>query len=265
MKRYHPFQNQVVWITGASSGIGEALAKAFSAEGARVILSARRLEKLEVVASRCPEETKIFPLDLTDQDALPLKAEVAQALFGKIDILVHNAGISQRSPALETSMEVTRRIFETNVFGVIALTRAVLPRMIERGEGRIVVISSVLGKFGAPTRSSYAASKHALHGYFDSLRAEVYDKGIRITLVCPGYVQTEISFHALEADGSPHGRLDPGQAKGISPERCAQKILQAIREGRDEVTIGGWETWGVIVKRFWPGLLHWILRRVVVD
>lgn len=260
--------DSVVWITGASSGIGAALARRYASAGARVILSARRGDKLREVASSCAgglERHRVVPMDLAEPTMLPEKAEHARACFGQIDVLVNNAGLSQRSRALETDLSVTRRIMEINFFAAVQLTQLVVPQMIERGGGRIVAISSVVGKFGAPGRSSYGASKHALHGYFDALRAELFAQHIGVTLVTPGYIQTDISLHAVEADGSEHGTLDPGQAGGMSAESCAEQIVRGVSKGCDEILVGGRETLGVYLKRFWPGLLNRILRTARVD
>ncbi len=260
------FDGKVVWITGASSGIGEALAHSFARARARLILSARSVEKLHEVAAAMPTgDVRVLPLDLSINDALPAKADEARSLFGRVDILVNNGGVSQRSFAMDTPLETTRYLMEVNFFGAVTLTHRLLPAMQEQGGGHVVVISSVMGKFGARRRSSYAASKHALHGYFDALRAEVWQGGIRVTLVCPGYVRTNISCNAFEAGGKPHGRMDPGQDKGMTPAACAAKILTAVARGRDEITIGGRETWGVVAKRFLPGLLNRMLRTIDPD
>lgn len=257
-----------VWITGASSGIGAALARAWAKAGARLILSARRVDRLHAVRGACGlDEARclVLPLDLAKTDALPVHAERAWSHFDGIDILVNNGGVSQRSLALETAQEVTETILRVNFMAAVTLTTAIVPRMIERGGGRVVVVSSIMGKFGAPKRSSYCASKHALHGYFDALRAETARQGLGVTLVCPGYIQTEISTHAYAADGSEHGKMDPGQAKGMSADDCAARILKAVARGTDELSIGGKETWGVMAKRFVPGLLNRIMRSVDPD
>lgn len=261
------FQDQVVWVTGASSGIGEALALAFSKAGARVILSARSEGKLAQLAETCGGETRAraLPLDLAAPETLPAAAEAARATWGRIDILVNNAGLSHRSTARETSMETVRRIMEVNFFAPVILTKAVLGGMVEQGGGRIVVVGSIIGKFGAPGRSSYGASKHALHGYFDALRAEEWRNGIRVTLVTPGYVRTNISVAAIGKDGHPHGKMDPGTEKGMSPERCAAVILRGVKKNREEILVGGRECMGVFCKRFAPGLLSRILRNAQVD
>lgn len=257
------FANQVVWITGASSGIGEALAYAFSQAGATLVLSARRAQELERVRAHCANAAKhlIVPLDLADFDAAALAQQVLDQL-GKVDILVNSGGISQRGAAVETELAVDRRIMEINFFGTIALTKALLPTMLARRQGQIVVISSVQGKVSKPRRSAYSASKHALHGYFDALRAEVAGAGIAVTVVCPGYVQTNLSYSALSAQGDAHAQLDAGQARGISPAVCATAILRAVRQKKAEVYIGGWETWAVTLNRLFPGLVRWGQQRM---
>ncbi|MEZ4713235.1 MAG: SDR family oxidoreductase [Caldilineaceae bacterium] len=256
------FDNKVIWITGASSGIGEALAIACSQRGARLVLSARRQAELERVRSQCAnaEAHLVLPLDLTNFDAVAATAQVLEQ-FGQIDILVNNGGVSQRGAALETGLEVDRRIMEINYFGAVALTKAVLPSMIARRSGCIVAISSLSGKISTPRRSAYAASKHALHGFFDALRAEVHKEGVGVLLVCPGYVRTNLSLHALTGAGQAHGKLDPTQEKGIAPAVLAEKILAAVEQGKDEVLIGGKEVLAVYLKRLWPGLYNWFIRR----
>jgi len=261
------FRNKVVWITGASSGIGEALAYAFSREGAHLILTARRRDRLEAVKNACTGEGKVLllPFDVTDYDFHPTAVAAAIEHFGQVDILINNAGISQRSLVLETDFSVDRRIMEVNYFSVISLTKHVLPYMIERGGGQIAVVSSLLGKFSTPRQSAYCASKHALHGYFDSLRSEVYDQGIRITLICPGFVRTEVSIHALRGDGQEHGVLDNRIAKGMPAEVCARHILNAIYKRKEEVYIARYEKIALYLKRFAPGLLSKLMRKVKLN
>lgn len=259
------FAAKVVWITGASSGIGEALVRAFSREGARVILSARRDSELQRVAASCAgpaENLFVLPLDLDRQDQFAGKLAAAESRFGPIDILINNGGIGQRGSVAETLLEVDRRIMETNYFGTIALTKTVLPSMLNRRSGMIVVISSLMGYLDTPLRSAYSASKHALHGYFDCLRSEVWRRNVDVLLVCPGFVRTEISRHALTPTGEKHARMDRAQERGISPEKCAEQTLDAIASRRNEVLIGGLEVLAVYVKRFLPSVYSLIVRRV---
>lgn len=256
----------VVWITGASSGIGEALAYAYSRRGARLILSSRNEAKLREVQNRCanPRDHLVVPLDLRDAPLMEGTCREVLRQTGRVDILVNNGGVSQRSLVAQTPLEVDRRIMETNFFGTVSLTKALLPSMIERRSGHIVVISSLVGKFGTPLRSSYSASKHALHGFFDSLRAEVWEKGIRVTIVCPGFIRTNISVNALTKDGSPQGTMDEAQASGMSSDACAEKIIRGVIREKSEVYVGGKELMGVFIKRFAPGLFNRIIRKARV-
>jgi dehydrogenase/reductase SDR family protein 7B len=257
-------RQQTVWITGASSGIGRALALAFHRAGARLILSARRAEALDEVRRACGGDTEritVLPLDLSKPHELPDKAQAALQQHGAIDIVVHSAGLSQRALVQETDLRVDRLLMEVNFFGAVALTKAVLPAMLARRAGHIVVISSLLGKFGMRGRSGYAASKHALHGYFESLRAEVRSAGIAVTLVCPGYVDTDLPLQALTGDGRPHGRRDATHTRAMSATACAKRILESIERRREEVVIGGWETYAVSFKRFLPGLFACAISR----
>jgi len=256
-------KGQRVWITGASSGIGEALAHAFHQAGARLILSARRADELSRVQQGCGGEafTRILPLDVTQPAALPDKAREALQMFGGIDVLVNNAGVTQRSLVKDTDLEVYRTLMEVNFFGAVALTKAVLPAMTEARNGHIVVISSLVGKFGTPLRSGYAAAKHALHGFFDSLRAEVTRYGVKVMLVCPGYIRTDISLHALRGDGSLHAKMDSGQARGMPVEQCAAQIMKGLARGKEEIYVGEKDKYVIYLKRFFPGLFSRMIAR----
>ncbi len=257
------FENKVVWITGASSGIGEALAYAFSAEGARLVLSARTVEKLEKVKQSCafPDRIRVLPIDLSQSEGFEAKVLEVISHFGRIDYLINNGGISQRSEAWETPEAVERRIMEVNFFGNTALTKAVLPAMQRQRSGHIVVMSSIAGKFGFFLRSSYSASKHALHGYYESLRLEEEKNGIAVTLICPGKISTAISVHALDKEGKGTGVMDPAQADGMPAAECAAQILKAVRRKKEEVLIGRKEVMAVTIKRFFPALFRRIIRR----
>lgn len=257
------FHGQRVWITGASSGIGEALAHVFHQAGAKLILSSRREDDLRRVQSECGGEAtaRVLPLDVTVGSELPQKAATALQIFGGIDILVNNAGVSQRSLVSDTRMDVYRKLMEVNFFGAVEVTKAVLPSMMERKSGHIVVISSLVGKFGTPLRSGYAAAKHALHGFFDSLRAEVGREGIKVTLVCPGFIRTDVSINALRGDGSLHAKMDSGQAHGMPAEQCAAGILKAVRAGKQEVYIGYRDKYVVYIKRYLPGVFSKMVAR----
>lgn len=257
--------NQTIWITGASSGVGEALCKLLSREAVNLIISARRKEELERVKSESSSTAKIgvLTLDLADTDSLLSKSQEAIALFGQVDILINNGGISQRSMVVDTSIEVDRRLMEINYFGTIALTKAVLPHMLEKGAGHVATVTSLTGKFGTPWRSGYAASKHALHGFYDSMRAELEDQGIKVTLLALGFIRTNLSRVALKGDGSPNGSIDETHKKGMSPDQCAKRILKAIRKEKREVYIGK-ESYAAYVKRFLPGLFARLIKKATV-
>ena len=261
------FQNKVVWITGASSGIGKALALELSSQNALLILSARNQEALESVKSECqnPENVWVLPLDLAKYDEFEKTIEKALNFFGRIDILVNNGGVSQRSFAKDTQVSVDKRIMEINYTGTIALTKAVLPHFLEKKDGHIVVTTSIVGKIGTPLRSTYAASKHALHGFFDSLRTELYHDNIAVTLICPGYVTTNVSINALQGDGSPQQTMDKATANGIKPERFAKLMAKAIYKKKQEAYIAGFkEKLGVYVKRWIPKLYSYMVRKLSV-
>jgi short-subunit dehydrogenase len=261
------FDNKIIWITGASSGIGRALAIAFSKKGANLILSSRNIEKLTTVKEQCDNQQNIQVLKLDLDDYLNLDKVVGKALklFGNIDILINNGGISQRSLAIDTGIEVDVRIFKTNYFGTVALTKAMLPYFAAKKKGHIVVITSVVGKIGTPLRSSYAASKHALHGFFDSLRAEVFKDNIDVTLICPGYVKTNVSKNALTADGSKQNTMDKATENGLLPAKFAKKMIKAIANKKQEVVIGGVkEKFAVYIKRYFPKVLSSMIRKINV-
>ncbi|ATP58649.1 short chain dehydrogenase [Pedobacter ginsengisoli] len=246
--------NKVIWITGASSGIGEALVYEYNKAGAKLIISSRNRDELFRVKANCknPVNIHVLSLDLEDTANLNGKAEEAIRIYGCIDMLINSGGISQRGLALETDLETEQRLMNVNFWGTAILSKAVLPNMIANGGGNIVCISSLVGKFGTRMRSAYSASKHALHGYFDSLRSEMYGKKINITIVCPGFIKTKVTLNALTANGSPQGTMDSAQENGMSAEECAKQIVQAVKSNKEEVYIGGKEVKGILFKRFFP-------------
>ncbi len=261
------FKNTVIWVTGASSGIGKSLAIHLSFQGAKLILSSRKKATLEKVKAQCknPEDVKIVPLDLEDFASLNDTTKDAIACFGRVDVLVNNGGISQRSLVKNTSIDVDKRIMDINYLGTVALTKAILPHFIKNKKGHFVVTTSIVGKIGTPLRSSYAASKHALHGFFDSLRAEHFKDHINVTLVCPGFVATNISLNALKGDGSAQNTMDTATQNGIQPEKFAKLMAKAIQNKKEEVYIGGAkEKLAVYVKRFFPKLLSVMIRKMSV-
>ena len=253
------FNNKVIWITGASSGIGEALAYAFSFREAKLILSSRRYDELERVKQTCraPENVQILLLDLSDIPSLEGKTTEAIACFGQIDIMVHNGGISQRSLVIETNLDVHRRVMELDYFSYVVITKALLPHFTERKAGHFVVTSSIMGKIGTPMRSAYAAAKHALHGFFDCLRAEVSADNIKVTILTPGYIRTNISLHALTKDGAKLGIRSEKIANGLTPGRAAVQILNAIKKGSFESYIGKFSAEKIVLwlNRFAPNMV----------
>jgi short-subunit dehydrogenase len=253
-----------VFLTGASSGIGEALAVALAERGAELVLASRRQEALEAVRARCeaPERHHVVILDLAEPRLAAEAAAAAEREHGAIDVVINNGGISQRGHAAETDYAVDERIMTVDFLGTIAVTKALVPGMLERGSGRVVVVSSIVGRAPTPMRSAYSAAKHALHGWFDALRAETADRGLVVTLVCPGFVRTQVSVNALEPDGSAHGEMDSELASGMSAERCAGKILHAVERGRAEVVIARYEGVAVFLNRHFPSLWRYVMRRM---
>ncbi len=256
------FHNKVVWITGASSGIGEALAYAFAAEGALLVLSARREEELQRVAKACGN-AYVLPFDMLSVAEHADRVQDVINTYGRIDYLVLNAGVSQRSFVKDTTFDVYRRLFEVNFFSIVSLTQAVLPIFSAQKSGVFVPIASVAGRISTPRRAAYGATKHALIGFFDSVRAEVFNDGIRVTTILPGYIKTNISLHAMNEKGEAYGKMDPNQAKGLDPNITAQKILQAVLAGKNEFFVGGFlEGFGLFVKRFFPAIMPFMLRKI---
>jgi short-subunit dehydrogenase len=253
------FKDQIVWITGASSGIGEGLARVFHREGAELILSARRKAELERVKGLCsdgPGKVHVLPFDVVDEPAREAAARHAHDIAGRIDVLVNNAGISQRSLGKDTDMAVDRRIMEVDYFAPIALTKLVLPGMIARKSGQLVVTSSVAGKYGVPLRTAYCAAKHALHGYFDTLRIELTPYNIRVCLLVIAGIRSEVSLHALTGDGSTWGKEDWGPNEGISAIEGGEIIVDGLAQGKYEIDIAfGQALENLKLKRENPDLL----------
>ena len=261
------YNDKVVWITGASSGIGEALALRFAKAGAKLVLSARRETELQRVKGQtglANDRVFVLPLDLLDYNSMPGKTQAVLDHFGRIDVLINNGGISQRSLVNETELSVYQRLMDVNFIGTVALTKAVLPVFLKQGKGQFGVITSLMGKFASPLRSGYAGAKHALHGFFDALRMEYEDQGVKVTLLCPGFIKTNISLNALTADGSAQQKMDEKQAQGMTAEDCAEQIFRAMEKEKMEAYIGGKETFAVYLKRFFPGWLHRVVKRAAV-
>ncbi len=261
------FNNKVIWITGASSGIGKGMALALSKLNTKLILSSRNKEALNVVRSNC-ENTQhvcVLPLDLEAFDQMPLKVSEAVKAFGRVDILIHNGGISQRSLGKDTGIAVDQKIMNVNYIGTVALTKAILPHFFQNNEGYFIVVTSVVGTVSTPLRSSYSASKHALHGFFDSLRAEVYENNVKITLLCPGFVNTHVSLNALTGDGSPQNILDTATKNGLSVGHFVDCFIKKMKRDPEELVIGGFkEKLVVYLKRFCPRVVSKVMRKMDV-
>jgi short-subunit dehydrogenase len=248
---------KTVWITGASSGIGEALAKAYAGPDTRLVLSSRRQDELERVGTICKSrgsEIHIQTIDLGDEESIRQAAAEVLDQVGRIDLLINNGGISQRSKAIDTPIELDRKLFEINYFGSVLLTKLVLPGMVEAQSGHIVAISSISGKFGFHLRSAYAATKHALFGFFETIGLEHYSDNIYTTIVCPGRIQTNISKHALDKDGKASGTMDKGLAEGMDVDVCAAKIKRGIDRKKREVLVGKKELLLVYIHKYFPRL-----------
>ena len=257
------FENRVAWVVGASSGIGAEIALQCNAAGGIVVLSARNEAKLKAVQSRLkfPEKSMILSLDLEDQTKFSEKTKTVIDAFGKIDFLYNNGGLSQRGEAASTALEIDRRIMEINYFGNIGLTKAVLPYMQKQKSGHIIVISSIAGKFGFYLRSAYAASKHALQGFYESVLLEEAKNNIFVTMAYPGKINTEISKSALNDQGEAHGKMDHNQETGMSAAVCVKKLLKAVTKRKKSILIGNKEIWAVYIKRFSPALFWRIIRK----
>jgi short-subunit dehydrogenase len=257
-------RDKVIWITGASSGIGRELALQLAQKDATLILSARRLDALEDVRNACahPERHLCLPFDLANVTEIEAIVPHAFALFDRIDILVNNAGVSQRSKALETPLTVDRAIMEVNYFGTVALTKSVAHRMVELRQGQIVAIASVAGKIGSPLRSAYSAAKHALIGFMDCLRAELYQTGVTVHVICPGFVQTDVSQNALTATGKPYGHSDPEIEHGMPVDQFVRCMIRRLERGTLEIVIARKRAWlGYQVRRLLPNTYHRVLPR----
>ncbi|MBV8255923.1 MAG: SDR family oxidoreductase [Chitinophaga sp.] len=258
------YQDKVILITGASSGIGRELALLLAKEKARLILVARNADRLLAVSQQCLQHTphcETLIMDVTDEQAVNFGAAAALRIFGHIDVLVNNAGVTQRSKLIDTSVSAVRQLMEVNFFGPVMLTKALLPHFQERGQGQIVVVSSMAGLFGYPWRSGYNAAKHALNGYFETLQTEQPIPELYTTIVCPGRIHTPITFSAITADGQPFGKMDPGQEHGIPVEVCARKILSAMRRRKKLVKIARMEKVLLWIKRYFPPLFYVIARK----
>lgn len=256
------FDSKHILITGASSGIGRGISRELASRHTNLYLTGRNRERLEEVCKEClaagAASARYYIVDMADEDSINEFARSFDA--PQLDVLVLNAGISQRSQAFDTDPSVDRKIMETDFFGPVLLTKGLSRFIKDSGHCSIAVTSSISGLFGFPLRSAYCAAKHALFGYFESLELE--NSNIRVTFLIPGRVNTPISKSALDGKGGKHGVMDEGQAKGISVEKCARKAVRAIARGRRRKLIGGVELVMVYIKKWIPGLFFRIAGRV---
>ena len=257
------FDNKVVWITGASSGIGKEFCIQLDQMGAILILSSRNKNALVELKESLShsEKHQIQVLDLEDSSEFKNMTDSILSSHKKIDLLINNGGISQRSNVADTDLSIDRKIMEVNFFGNVALSKAVLPHMIKNKSGHIVVISSIAGKFGFFLRSAYSASKHALHGFYESLSLEQKDNGINITVVCPGKINTPISTNALNKEGEKNGQMDDNQRHGLPVSKCVKKILKDVAKKKEESFVGGKEIYAVKIKNLFPRIFRKIIRK----
>ncbi|WP_017733592.1 SDR family oxidoreductase [Nafulsella turpanensis] len=252
------FENKVVWITGASSGIGEALAYTFARDKAKLVLSARRAKELERVKKECklPEgHILLLPMDVSEHEKAETHYQEVIAKFGQVDILINNAGLSHWSKIKDLSLEVIQKVMNVNFLGGVALTKAVLPDMLNRKQGHIVVVSSILGKIVTPKQAAYNASKHAIQGFYDTLRAEAAPEGLKVLIVSPGAVNTDVAKNSLDREGKPINKSNKMIENGLDPGFVAEEIRKAIQKNKEEIILaGGKEKFAILMKRFAPGL-----------
>ena len=255
-----PINGKVIWITGASSGIGEALAYELATRNCKLILSARNGTALEKVKSKCKNaQVVLLPFDLIDFENAKNHVQTAISFFGRVDILINNGGVSQRSLLAETDFEVDKKLIEVDYLGTVALSKALLPHFIKNQSGHFATVTSLMGKFGSPYRSGYCGAKHALHGFFDVLRMEHQKDGLNVTLICPGFIQTNVAKNALTANGSKQNLDDLATQNGMPVAIFAKKFIKAVETQKFEAYIGGKEILGVYIKRFFPKWLHYLV------
>eukprot|EP00794_Sanderia_malayensis_P009099 gene9099-10071_t len=261
-------REKVVLITGASSGLGEACAWKFAKAGAKVILCARNMDRLQRIRNEIikqvdqVEDPKLLYLDLNVESNISKMMEEALKLYGCIDILINNAGISFRGAVQDTTIDVHRNLMNVNYFGAVVLTRAVLPSMVNRKAGHIVTVSSVQGKIAIPYRSAYAASKHACEAFFNCLRSEIADSNIFVTVVSPGYIHTNLSLNAVTSDGTSYGVLDSTTANGMHPTYVAGQIVDAVETRQEQVILADFKSnIAIILNCIWSSLFYKIMKK----
>lgn len=263
MSELEYFRNKRIWVTGASSGIGREIVFQLAPVAEQIIISGRNTNTLNEVSvqSGFTEKISVVIMDQGSPDSVQKACDIVLSDHGIIDVVFCNGGVSQRALAMETSEKIERYLFETNYFSQIQIAKSLVKAMDLSRRLHIVVTSSLLGKWGFPLRSSYAATKHALHGYFDSLRMENKERGLQVTLVLPGFINTPISKHAMNAEGKLSGEMDANQAGGISVQNCVEKILAGVASKKSEFSVGGRETLGLLLRRYLPSVFEKILMK----
>lgn len=254
-------KDKIVWITGASSGIGASLAIQLNTLGAKVIASARRAEKLIELKNNCPNPQNLMtlPLDITN----PISIENAIATvkqLERLDVVIHNAGIAQKGLVIENEMEVDRKIMETNYFGTVAFTKSIMPIYMKQGYGCFAIVSSFAGVMGIPGRSAYSASKHALHGFFESLKAENISCKLNVSFILPGFINTEITAKGLCGNGSPYGTVETSHRLGMSANQCAKGIIKGLMKSKKRIVVGKIEVFLLTINRISPRLSQYIIK-----
>ena len=267
MTMSNDLHNQVVWITGTSSGLGKALAVECAARGAHIVLTARRYDELETVRLSLPypERHLSIKLDITDESQVRHAHEQVLVEKGRIDWLINNAGLSQRALISETTMQTERAIMEVDYFSQVFLTKTVLPTFLKQKSGRIAYVSSIAGLLGTQYRATYSAAKAAIHMWANSLRAEVAADGVGVSVIFPGFVKTNVSFNALNGEGKPQGHQDEAIANGLDPAEFARITVQALLDGEEYIVVGGAkEKLGVFISRLSPKILYRMIRKMKV-
>lgn len=255
------WKDKRVWIVGASSGIGEGLVYSLAKSGAKLLLSSRNENRLlEIVKSLSASDFGVIPLDIGDHRQLNNLTQQAWETYSGLDVVFLNAGISVRDRVVDTEVEVEKKLMDVNFWGPVIISKKLLQLKTDQGQLHLVVTSSLSGKYGVPKLASYAASKHALHGYFESLRAETHGNGLFIHLAIPGFVRTDITVNGLNGDGSVNGKMQQALAKGMDPLTCAQDILVEVEKGKEEFVVGGMERHTVWLSRLFPGVMKKMIR-----
>ncbi|NNG99391.1 SDR family oxidoreductase [Acinetobacter sp. ANC 5414] len=267
MAKQDSLNNKVVWITGASSGLGKALAQECALQGAQIVLTARRMDELENVRQSLanPDQHICISADITNENQVRHAYEQVLNQKGRIDWLINNAGLSQRALIADTTMQTERAIMEVDYFSQVFLTKTVLPTFLKQKTGRIIFVSSVAGLLGTQYRASYSASKAAIHMWANSLRAEVADKGVGVSVIFPGFVKTNVSFNALNGEGKPQGHQDEAIENGLQPDEFAKTAVKSLLNDEEYIVVGGTkEKLGVWVSRLSPSTLYKMIRKMKV-